>query len=414
MMSDEMVTVCDGTIECDAQSESELAVSGDTETAVAEWTRRVLFKWPPGIDIDAGGFIGAVAELESFTREGGCIILTMTPALATDEVACLPPTPKRRRRIPSIDSAATNTNTPGKTEQKDEGKKRDKRASQRQARKEWAPGGSEYAKLVATNPLGEPDHGEAGDEDEDEGEDEDEDEDEGEAEGEGEAGDEAECEAEGEAECEAEGEAEDEAEHGWSALADVVPAAEATIGDEWLASVASGGLHFTAVLDAPLSVRKALQFGDGALILGCTNAMWDAAGATSSKQRKALGMLLTALLHGIEGVSPPNSALLLYEPGTNHRCVWRILSAEAHAIVKKKATLATASELVAGARKRSKDDHVDKDVLRALAEAGKTRCDVCSMPLLDPDDPEFDRKANESEQLTRSDCHCDGGCGCSN
>ena len=176
-----MVTVCDGTIECDAQSESELAVSGDTETAVAEWTRRVLFKWPPGIDIDAGGFIGAVAELESFTREGGCIILTMTPALATDEVACLPPTPKRRRRIPSIDSAATNTNTPGKTEQKDEGKKRDKRASQRQARKEWAPGGSEYAKLVATNPLGEPDHGEAGDEDEDEGEDD------------GEEGREAEC-----------------------------------------------------------------------------------------------------------------------------------------------------------------------------------------------------------------------------
>ena len=270
-MSDGVVTMCDGLIEC-AQSESELAASGDTETAVAEWTRRVLFKWPPGIDIDAGGFIGAVAELESFTHEGGCIVLSRTPALATDEVACLPPTPKRRRRIPSgIDSAATNT--PEKTEQQktEQKKERDLRVGQRQAKKEWAPGGSEHVKLVATNPLGEPDHGkgsrpsvstslsernvlplpaqepliiqgeadgegEAGDEDEDEDEDEGEGEDEGEAGGEDEdeggAGgeDEDEDEDEDEGECEAECEAEDE----WSALADVLPevdAADATVDD---------------------------------------------------------------------------------------------------------------------------------------------------------------------------------------
>ena len=67
MMSDEMVTVCDGTIECDAQSESELAASGDTETAVAEWTRRVLFKWPPGIDIDAGTSKSLMAALSAAT-----------------------------------------------------------------------------------------------------------------------------------------------------------------------------------------------------------------------------------------------------------------------------------------------------------------------------------------------------------
>jgi hypothetical protein len=133
--------------------------------------------------------------------------------------------------------------------------------------------------------------------------------------------------------------------------------------------------------------------------------MWDAAGATSSKQRKALGTLLTALTHGIDSA-------ILYEPGTTHRCVWRILSADVHTSVKEKAILSTASELITGARKRSKDC-IDKEVLRALAEAGKTRCDVCSMPLLDPDDPEFDRKANEFEQLARSDHRCGDGCDCS-
>ena len=81
-------------------------------------------------------------------------------------------------------------------------------------------------------------------------------------------------------------------------------------------------------------------------------------------------------------------------------------AAEAHAKVKEKAEQATASELITGARKRSNDERIDKCRLRALAEAGKTRCDTCSQPLLDPDDSEFDKKAEAIEQL----CHCDSGC----
>jgi hypothetical protein len=181
---------------------------------------------------------------------------------------------------------------------------------------------------------------------------------------------------------------------------------------EMLESIASDGLPPTAPELAPKSVRKAAkEMGSGCIIFGGTPTAWEDLGVYDfASDLSTAGMLIGELLQGIDGViNKGRFNIPRHTPRAT--AVYHVLSREAQEQIMAKAKSTTADELNSRIRKRSEGTRIKRGMQQTLAEGGHLQCPTCSMPTLDPNDPDFDERARRIEQLAQRDkplprCSC--------
>ena len=162
-----------------------------------------------------------------------------------------------------------------------------------------------------------------------------------------------------------------------------------------LDTLAAGKLPTLSPSQVPKSMRKAaaLLDGDSAVVFGLTPSLYDALGVPSSHRPRAGGMLrqLVKSIPSTEKIEKPKLAQPGKGSGNYHS--WIALNAKGLEALSEAAAQTTPSLLYSQLELNRRGISIDSAVQRELAEQGLLCCHVCTMPVLDPADQQYEQKA---------------------
>jgi hypothetical protein len=164
--------------------------------------------------------------------------------------------------------------------------------------------------------------------------------------------------------------------------------------ENMLKKIQSGEIQATKLEDAPKSIRK-LCSADS-IIIGTTPSMYEALGISQSNKIRA-GMMLQELMRRVSACNATIKHHLTL-PGGSTQYSWFVLSADGMKELAE-AARTSATALDTSIWNNGFQQKIDKAVQRELAEQGLHCCTTCTMPVLDPNDSQYDQKASLIQEV---------------
>ena len=188
--------------------------------------------------------------------------------------------------------------------------------------------------------------------------------------------------------------------HQLSAISTVTP--PQTSRDEWkvvmLQRLSNGGLQVADQSDYPKSIRKLIgDRVDSFVVVATTPETYASLGVPDDNRARA-GMMLRRL---IGEVSSDNRTIKanLTKPGGTSQYTWYVLTTDGMTELRSAASNASAVDLDKSIWEAGLRHKIDKEVQKQLAEQGLACCETCTMPVLDPNDSQFNEKVAIIERV---------------